>query len=60
VTSIFGIVRDTSRDQGGIGGLVEKTGDQRWPLLVNSDRNLSRLVLDHLDKAIEAYDLAIR
>ncbi|MCO6458530.1 MAG: PglZ domain-containing protein [Pirellulaceae bacterium] len=35
--------------------LVEKTGDQRWPLLVNSDRNLSRLVLDHLDQALIAY-----
>ena len=35
--------------------LVEQTGDQRWPLLVNSDRNLSRLILDHLDKALDAY-----
>src|SRR6266516_5103951 len=34
--------------------LVEQTGDQRWPSLVNSDRNLSRLILDHQDKAIDA------
>jgi hypothetical protein len=35
--------------------LVDQTGDQRWPLLVNSDRNLSRLILDHLDKALDAH-----
>jgi hypothetical protein len=35
--------------------LEEKTGDERWPLLVNSDRNLSSRVLDHLDKALESY-----
>jgi hypothetical protein len=35
--------------------LVEQTGDQRWPLLVNTDRNLSRLVLDNLEKAQEAH-----
>ena len=35
--------------------LVEQTGDQRWPLLVNSDRNLSRLVLDHQEKALDSY-----
>jgi len=35
--------------------LVEKTGDQRWPPLVNSDRNLSRLILDHLDRALYAH-----
>lgn len=35
--------------------LVEKTEDQRWPPLVNTDRNLSRLVLDHLDKALDSY-----
>jgi hypothetical protein len=35
--------------------LVEKTGDQRWPLLVNSDRNISRLVLDHLENALDSY-----
>ena len=35
--------------------LVEKTGDQRWPTLVNTDRNLSRLILDHQDKAIDAH-----
>jgi len=35
--------------------LVEKTDDERWPPLVNSDRNISRLVLDHMDKALEAH-----
>jgi hypothetical protein len=35
--------------------LVEKTGDERWPPLVNSDRNISRLVLDHLEKALDSY-----
>jgi hypothetical protein len=35
--------------------LVVKTGDERWPPFVNSDRNISRLVLDHLDKALEAH-----
>jgi len=35
--------------------LTEQTGDQRWPSLVNSDRNLSRLVLDHQDKALDAH-----
>ncbi len=35
--------------------LVEQTGDQRWPALVNSDRNLSGLVLNHIDKALESY-----
>ena len=35
--------------------LVERTGDQRWPLLVNTDRNLSRLILDHLEKALDAH-----
>ncbi|OWK45509.1 PglZ domain-containing protein [Fimbriiglobus ruber] len=35
--------------------LVERTGDQRWPPLVNSDRNLSRLVLDHQEKALDSY-----
>jgi PglZ domain len=35
--------------------LIEKTGDQRWPLLVNTDRNLSGLILDNLDKALDAY-----
>ncbi len=35
--------------------LVEKTGDQRWPLLVNTDRNLSRLILDNLENALEAH-----
>lgn len=36
--------------------LIEQTGDQRWPLLVNSDRNLSRLILDHQDQAVAAHD----
>ena len=35
--------------------LIEQTGDTRWPLLVNSDRNLSRLILDHQDKALDVY-----
>ena len=35
--------------------LVEKTGDERWPLLVNTDRNLSGLIVERLDKAFEAY-----
>jgi PglZ domain len=35
--------------------LSEQTGDQRWPALVNSDRNLSRLILDHQDKALDAH-----
>ena len=35
--------------------LIEQTGDQRWPSLVNSDRNLSRLILDHQDKALDAH-----
>jgi hypothetical protein len=35
--------------------LVDKTSDERWPPLVNSDRNISRLVLDHMDKALEAH-----
>jgi len=35
--------------------LIEKTGDQRWPLLVNTDRNLSGLILDNMDKALDAY-----
>ena len=35
--------------------LVEQTGDQRWPSLANSDRNLSRLILDHQDKALDAH-----
>ena len=35
--------------------LVEQTGDQRWPAIVNSDRNLSGLVLNHIEKALESY-----
>jgi len=35
--------------------LVEQTGDQRWPPLVNIDRNLSRLILDNLDRALAAH-----
>ena len=34
--------------------LVEKTGDQRWPLLAN-DRNLSRLLLENLEQALKAH-----
>jgi hypothetical protein len=35
--------------------LVEQTGDQRWPPLVNSDRILSGLILDQPDKALDAH-----
>src|ERR1017187_8174366 len=35
--------------------LVEQSGDQRWPLLVNSDRNLSRLILENQDKTFAAH-----
>jgi hypothetical protein len=35
--------------------LVEQTGDQRWPALVNSDRNLSGLILDHIDQTLAAH-----
>src|SRR5437667_6627080 len=35
--------------------LVEQTGDERWPNLVNSDRNLNRLILAHQDQTIEAH-----
>ena len=35
--------------------LIDQTGDQRWPPLVNSDRNLSRLILDNQDKALDAH-----
>ena len=31
--------------------LTEKTGDQRWPLLVNTDRNIGRLILENLPQA---------
>ena len=34
--------------------LVERTGDKRWPLLVN-DRNLSKLLLDNLEDALQAH-----
>ena len=34
--------------------LIEKTDDQRWPLLVN-DRNLSRLLLENRDQALSAF-----
>src|SRR5437868_4152723 len=34
--------------------LVERTGDQRWPLLAN-DRNLSKLLLDNLEQALKAH-----
>lgn len=35
--------------------LVERTGDERWPLLVNTDRNLSRLILENQEKALHAH-----
>ena len=34
--------------------LVEKTGDSLWPAAAN-DRNLSRLILEHLPQALDAY-----
>jgi hypothetical protein len=34
--------------------LVEKTDDERWPLLGN-DRNLSKLLLDNLEQALKAH-----
>ena len=36
--------------------LTEKTGDQRWPLLVNTDRNIGRLILENLPQALQAFD----
>src|SRR5436190_18773355 len=35
--------------------LTEKTGDQRWPLLVNTDRNIGRLILENLTQALQAH-----
>lgn len=35
--------------------LVEQTGDQRWPSLVNSDRIISGLILEKPDKALDAH-----
>ena len=35
--------------------LTEKTGDQRWPLLVNTDRNIGRLILENLPQALQAH-----
>ena len=35
--------------------LIEKTGDQRWPLLVNTDRNIGRLILENLPQALQAH-----
>jgi len=35
--------------------LTEKTGDQRWPLLVNTDRNIGRLILKNLPQALQAH-----
>jgi len=40
--------------------LVEQTGDERWPLLVNSDRNLSSLIVDYLAETLEAYQQQLR
>lgn len=34
--------------------LIEKTGDQNWPHFVN-DRKLARLILEHLDDTLQAY-----
>lgn len=35
--------------------LTEKTGDQRWPLLVNTDRHIGRLILENLPQALQAH-----
>ncbi len=35
--------------------LVDRTGDPLWPATIN-DRNLSRLILEHLPQALDAYD----
>lgn len=35
--------------------LIQTTGDQRWPLLVNTDRNIGRLILENLPQAIQAH-----
>jgi len=35
--------------------LTEKTGDHRWPLLVNTDRNIGRLILENLPQALQAH-----
>jgi len=35
--------------------LTEKTGDQRWPLLVNTDRNIGRLILENLPQALQSH-----
>ena len=32
--------------------LIEKTDDERWPLLVNTDRNIGRFVLENLPQAL--------
>jgi hypothetical protein len=35
--------------------LTRKTEDQRWPLLVNTDRNIGRFVLENLPEALPAH-----
>jgi hypothetical protein len=35
--------------------LTERTSDQRWPLLVNTDRNIGRLILENLLQALQAH-----
>ena len=35
--------------------LTQKTGDQRWPLLVDTDRNIGRLILENLPQALQAH-----
>ncbi len=35
--------------------LTQRTGDQRWPLLVNTDRNIGRLILENPPQALQAY-----
>src|SRR5271167_1404559 len=35
--------------------LTERTGDQRWPQVVNTDRNIGRLILENLPQALQAH-----
>jgi hypothetical protein len=35
--------------------LTEKTGDPRWPLLVNTDRHIGRLILENLSQALQSH-----
>jgi len=35
--------------------LTERTSDPRWPLLVNTDRNIGRLILENLHQALQSH-----